>query len=120
MSTTWNWPESTCIRVIDGDTFVAQVSKDAGFHAIVTFQQRLRLNRINAPKKSTDAGKACLARVLELLQGTLNIDTVGAYKYGDEWMAEVTTANGLNVSDKLVKEGLAVYWNGTGSRPGDG
>lgn len=128
--TTWNWPGSTIARVLDGDTFtallpgVSTVTIDIGFHGSETltssrtFLQRLRLNRINAAPVKSVAGAACTARATELMQGALNISTVGAYKYGDEWMAEVVNADGVNVSDQLITEGLAVYWNGQGPRPG--
>ena len=128
--TTWLWPGSTIDRVIDGDTIVANVTKswthteDIGFHGTATttgastYVQRLRLNRINASPKSTDAGRKAMARVIALTAGELFISTVGPYVYRDEWMAEVVNADGVNVSDQLVLEGLAVYWNGLGPRPG--
>jgi endonuclease YncB( thermonuclease family) len=46
------------------------------------------------------------------------IETVKAYKYGDEWMAEVTLPDGRNVSDALVAAGVAQWWDGQGPRPG--
>lgn len=128
--TIWNWPTSTISRIIDGDTIVAVLAKqwtatvDIGFNGSstvagsVTFLQHLRLNRINAAPKSTPAGQAAMQRTIALTQGALNISTVGAYKYGDSWMCEVVNADGLNVSDQLVVESLAVYWNGQGPRPG--
>jgi len=49
---------------------------------------------------------------------TLNITTIKPYKYGDSFMAEVTLPDGTNLSDALVAAGLAVFWDGTGPRPG--
>jgi hypothetical protein len=55
--------------------------------------------------------------VIGLVTDPVHITTVGPYKYGDEWMAEVTLADGRNLSDTLVGLGLAVLWDGTGPRP---
>jgi endonuclease YncB( thermonuclease family) len=115
----WAWPGSCVISVTDGDTIKARLTRDLGFNGIATFEQKLRLNRINAPKVSTFAGKKARARVLELVAGRVDIETVGPYKYGDEWMAEIHLQDGRNLSDVLVGEGLAVYWDGTGPRPAD-
>jgi endonuclease YncB( thermonuclease family) len=119
MSISWQWPGSTIVRVIDGDSFVARVSRDLGFHGVATFEQKMRLNRINTPPKSTDIGTRATNFVHDYAMGQLvNIETTGAYKYGDEWMGEVTLADGVNLSDMLVSAGLAVYWSGNGPRPG--
>ncbi len=120
----WSWPNSIITRVIDGDSFTARVTRDLGFHGTATFDVKLRLNRINASPVKTDLGKLAAQRFGELVQlvGSVSVplllETVKAYKYGDEWMAEVTLPDGRNVSDELVSEALAVYWDGTGPRPG--
>lgn len=116
----WEWPKSMIIRVVDGDSFVAQLMRDMGFHGTVTFQQRLRLNRINAPDIKTVRGMEAKTAFLSMVKPSMTyvyIETVKPYKYGDEWMAEVTLEDGSNVSDELVKAGLAVYWDGSGLRP---
>jgi endonuclease YncB( thermonuclease family) len=123
----WLWPGSTVVRVVDGDTFDALVHRDLGFGGQAVLPVRLRLNRINAPKGSTEAGKAATARVgIELgLRATVDLETINPYKYGGpkdmtgEWMAEVTLPDGVNLSDLLVEAGLAVYWDGQGPRPAD-
>jgi endonuclease YncB( thermonuclease family) len=122
----WLWPGSFVTRIVDGDSFAARVTRDLGFHGTATFEQKLRLNRINAQPAKTALGQQATQRFGELVGMTLPgivsppllIETVKAYKYGDEWMAEVTLADGRNVSDVLVAEGLAVFWDGTGPRPG--
>ncbi|MEJ7783160.1 MAG: hypothetical protein WKF96_00055 [Solirubrobacteraceae bacterium] len=123
----WAWPDSTVIRVVDGDTFTALLTHvgepvDLGFHATsttrTTFVQRLRLNRINAMPKGSVLGKAATAFAEEWLErGPFLATTVGAYKYGDEWMVEADR-DGENLSDLLIAGGFAVYWNGKGARPG--
>lgn len=118
----WTWPGSTVTRIIDGDSLTATVTRDLGFHGTATFAVRLRLNRINTPPASTDAGKLAtrMATVLLVADPPVQvlIETVGPYKYGDEWMAEITLPDGRNVSDALVAGGWAVYWDGNGPRPG--
>ena len=114
-----SWPGATITRVVDGDSVIARLTRDVGFHGVLTFEQRLRLNRINTPPASTDQGKAATAFTNAWVGGqVLSIDTVKPYKYGDEWMAEITGTTGQNLSDALVTQGLAVYWDGTGPRPG--
>lgn len=116
----WLWPASTITRIIDGDSITAVVTRDLGFHGTATFTVRLRLNRINTPPAHTDAGKAAAAYVAGLLPPStpVIIETVGPYKYGDEWMAEVTLPDGRNLSNAIVAAGMAVYWDGNGPRPG--
>lgn len=121
----WSWPDSIISRVIDGDTIEADlVNSHVGFGLTVTFPARLRLNRINAEPGNHSRGMQCKARVLALTGGTrVHVTTGRGYKYGappgliGEWMAEVLLADNRNLSDLLVTEGLAVYWNGQGPRP---
>jgi endonuclease YncB( thermonuclease family) len=121
----WIWPDSIICRVIDGDTVEADlVNRHVGFGLIVTFPVRLRLNRINAQPSQHAHGRLCKARVLALTAGArVHITTGKGYKYGapadriGEWMAEVLLGDGRNLSDVLVAEGLAVYWDGQGPRP---
>lgn len=120
----WAWPNSFVVRVVDGDTLDAVVTRDIGFEGKVTFPVRLRLNRINTAPVRTDRGLRAKARLLALTAGApVHITTGKGYKYGapegktGEWMAEIALADGANVSDLLVTEGLAVYWNGQGPRP---
>ena len=120
MKQAWEWPASYVLRVIDGDTVVARLTRDLGFHGIATFEQRLRLNRINAKAKNTPDGQRASARLEELIVGyPLFITTVAPYKYGDEWMAEIRLPEGPNVADVLVSEGLAAYWTGRGAKPNE-
>lgn len=131
---TWEWPNTPITRVVDGDTFdatvVSKVKQDVGFAIVfeqtVSFPVRLRLNRINAAKSSTKRGKAATARLIELTTGVLtHLTTIKHYKYGGpddsvaEYMAELVLPDGRNVSDVLVAEKLADYWDGNGPRPDD-
>jgi endonuclease YncB( thermonuclease family) len=121
----WLWPNSTITRIKDGDSFVARVTRDIGFHGTLTFDVTLRLNRINTPPLKTVPGKEALNHFTDLVRNgpgipsvPVLIETVKAYKFGDEWVAEVTLPDGRNVSDELVKAGVALYWDGKGERPG--
>lgn len=129
----WLWLDSVVTEVIDGDTIMAKVTRtetlgpiDIGFHGeanvelSVPFEQKLRLNRTNAPKLTTKKGQAAAEAVRRLTEGRVTIQTIKPYKYGDEFMAEVTLADGRNLSDVLVSDGFAVYWDGNGPRPEDG
>lgn len=126
----WHWPDATIPSVVDGDTLDADVAKafDGGFGATTTtaFRVRLRLARINAPAKSSAAGQASAAWLSGLLAAQRSVDlvTLDAYKFGGpryspgEWMAELTLPDGRNVSDLAVSLGFAVFWDGSGPRPG--
>jgi endonuclease YncB( thermonuclease family) len=119
-SVMWDWPDASIERVIDGDSIVARLTRDLGFHGTVSFLQKLRLNRINTPKVSTDNGRDA-KEALEVMvkDQVVRVRTLKAYKYGDEWMAEIFLADNTIVSDALVKQGHAVYWDGIGQRPAD-
>lgn len=121
----WSWPASFVTQVIDGDSMRARLTRTAnvdygfGITSVVqgTSIQKLRLNRIDAYPLTTDRGKQARAFNLSVLEDPVLIDTYNSYKYGYEWMAEITLSGDSNLSDLLVAQGLAVYWNGTGPRP---
>lgn len=122
----WRWPGSRITRVLDGDTVDTLLTRDVGFGGRVTFPVRLRLARINAAKASSPRGLAGTARVIAATgSAPLDIITLKPYKfsgpadYTGEYMAEIILPDGRNLSDLLVAEGLAVYWDGTGPRPAD-
>lgn len=119
---TWVYPGATLARIVDGDTFYADVRRefDFGFHVTVTgsARQRFRLNRCNAAPADTPPGAAGAARLTELLSaGPFTLTSVGPYVYRDEWMAEVVLADERNVTSVLITEGLAAPWNGRGPAP---
>lgn len=121
----WSWPNTIISRVVDGDSVDADlVNEHVGFGVRLVFPMRLRLNRINAAPSSTATGRRAKARVLALTSGVrLHVMTGKGYKYGapegktGEWMAEIQLPEGGNLSDLLVAEALATYWNGQGPRP---
>lgn len=127
-TTAWTWPNSKIVRVVDGDTVDALVTRDLGFGGTASFTVRLRLNRINAPAVKTKAGKAArdwLVALLEPEKGfAWDLTTVKPYKYSGptgsagEYMSEIIYHADL-VSDLMVAAGHAVYWDGQGPRPDD-
>lgn len=124
--TAWRWPDSTIVRVIDGDTVDALVRRDLGFGGMAILPVRLRLNRVNAPKLSSVAGRLARDRVLGLTLGEpADVTTIKSYKYGGpdnqvgEYMAEIVLPSVGNLSDLLIAERLAVAWDGAGVRPLD-
>lgn len=118
----WDYPGSILVRAVDGDTFVAQVSRslDFGFHILIppVAVQKFRLNRCNAAPNTTPSGQGAAARLAELLAARpFDLTSVGPYKFGDEWMAEVMLADGRNVSDVMIAEQWAAPWTGQGPAP---
>ncbi len=89
-------------RVLDGDT--VELTTDVGFR--ISLRQIFRLARINAPELSTPEGKAARDMLYAKLHGaTLSVESVKTEKYG-RWLAELW-ADGVNVNDWLLTEGLA-------------
>jgi endonuclease YncB( thermonuclease family) len=131
--------------VIDGDTIDALLVEPAAFGLTLTHRPRLRLARINAAKGSGVNGTRATLALLRLLDLSdelppaemASITTLKPYKYGGpagtykgtipggpqdyagEYMAEIELADGTFVSDLMVTEGHAVYWDGSGPRPAD-
>jgi endonuclease YncB( thermonuclease family) len=103
---------ATVIRVIDGDT--AEFRVDLGCD--VNINMTCRFNGINAPETSTPAGKASKAWLQQKLppESPVVIQTVAdeKEKYG-RYLAEVYLPNSTtSVNAELVKQGLAVPYNG--------
>jgi endonuclease YncB( thermonuclease family) len=126
----WQWPQSRIRNVVDGDTVDSTLIRlvDIGFNITntVTLPMRLRLARINAARSSSAKGKRAKELVIARTADVdLHITTMKSYKYGgpedkmSEYMAEVTLPDGANLSDLLVAQGLATYWDGSGPRPDD-
>jgi micrococcal nuclease len=93
-------------RVVDGDTI--DVLLDLGLKVYAS--PRLRLARINAPDEPP-VEKAKAANFLVALLGTappeLKVETLRLDPYG-RWVAEIWLADGRNVSDEMLKAGMAV------------
>lgn len=96
---------ATIVRVIDGDTVVADV--DLGFH--VTHRVTFRLLGIDCPEMNTAAGKAAKEFVVAWLIGdrTFVFDTHKTDKYG-RYLAKINDENNRCLNDTLIIQGHAV------------
>lgn len=101
------------VRVIDGDTIVADIDLWFGF----TFRTSLRLLGINCPEMRTPAGPPARQFTMIWLAraGDLKVRSVGPDKYGGRWVAVVSRADGSTLNDALVTAGHAVKMNDDGS-----
>ncbi len=82
-----------------------------------------RSNGIQAPEiHGPEAARAAQAqkRATALTANQIvSVKVAAGYKYGEngERMVSVVAANGKNVADVLIAEGLGVKWDGRGPRP---
>jgi micrococcal nuclease len=94
------------VRVVDADTVVLDV--DLGF-GCWRVNEPYRLLRINAPELRYKSGKAARAFLTAFLNGKeLEVVTHKSDVYG-RYLAELTTSEGVNVSDYLVEHRHARY-----------
>ena len=103
------------VRVIDGDTVEA-----SGLQVwpSVSIDSHIRLHRVDAPEMSKgspceDAAGAAAKRHLESLlagQTDVEVQPIVVDNFG-RVVAEVTV-NGVNLSDRMVTDGHAVFWTG--------
>lgn len=107
---------ATVARVIDGDT--VDIDIDLGFR--ISTRQRVRLQGINAPEVSTQAGKDARQYLSNILlpgvSVTIDSNKPGAGdKYG-RYLAYITF-RGEDISQRMVTQGHAVAWDGRGVKP---
>lgn len=115
----WEWPNCEADRVIDGDTFVAILTRDIGFYGTTTFRVKFRVAGINAPAFPGVLGADSRDALALLLSKQFTIVSGKPYKYGGEWMATVTTIDGKDVATTMINNGHAVAWSGRGPKPGE-
>ena len=103
---------TTIDRVIDGDTIVILNPKPPAD----LLQKNHRIAGIDTPEKASKCKKAsdlaykAKAFVTDFVKGGVEIVYVEIDKYG-RYLVNVDK-NGLNLADELVKNGLAVYYDG--------
>lgn len=100
----WLCP-STLVRVVDADTLALDNDRGEGMWRR---GKTYRLARINAPEKNTAAGQAAIAALTTHLQGKQLISQTFKTVTFDRYVVEVM-ADGANVNDWLVSQGLATY-----------
>lgn len=107
----------TVERWVDGDTLWANVSKDIGFHIVISALQDFRLYGINTQEKGEPLYSQAKDRVNQLAPPGSAIN-VQSYKDADNfgrwiaiiWVGDIGT--GTNINQTLVDEGLAVPYYG--------
>lgn len=106
---------TTIDRVVDGDTFVIKNPTPPAD----LLQKNHRIAGIDTPesfkqfakcKKEIELGNKAKAFTSDFVKGGVEIVYVEIDKYG-RYLVNVDK-NGLNLADELVKNGLAVYYDG--------
>lgn len=102
------------IRVIDGDTVIVDV--DLGFYVWV--RMSCRLAGINARELHAPGGPAAGAHLAGLLPegGLVTVGSVRADKFAGRFDG-VIRFNGEDINQRMVADGFAVRWDGSGTAP---
>lgn len=107
--------EARVLRVIDGDTFVAQVLVWPGHSVRVS----VRIRGIDAPeirsrcaaeKKAARRSRATLSRLIG--KGPVRISAIGGGKYYGRVLADVVDAHGRALAPKMLGLGMARPYGG--------
>lgn len=103
-------------RVVDGDTFIADV--DLGFNLWV-HQQSFRLLGCNAREHDAPGGPEAVQHLTDLLSaGTpVTLTSVKPDKFGGRYDATVTLAGGADLVQVLIQSQWAAAWDGAGTKP---
>ena len=107
------------LKTIDGDS--VRLNVDVGFgitlknqscriSAVDTPESRLNVKRYPERAKEKELGLKAKARLKELLEGEVILHCLKRDKYGR--LLGVLYADGKNVGERLVKEGLACHYDG--------
>lgn len=108
------------LRVLDGDTFVAEALVWPGHSVRVS----VRIRGIDAPemrsrcaaeKEAALEARAALARLLG--DGPVTVSNIGGAKYYGRVLADVADADGLSIGPALIDLGLARAYDGGRRRP---
>lgn len=98
-------------RVIDGDTFVADVSFNVLGNVFILKEQHFRMEGINAPERkgeTKELGEASRAFLESVIGGkTVEVIVPSKEKYG-RWLATVYLGD-LEVNVYMVQQGYAVF-----------
>ena len=100
-------------RRIDGDTFVANLSRDVGFNCRPTWRWRLRVSGIDCPEMR-GASRVLGQAAREFAEAWLTAEPVAAETLLQDsfgrWVAIIRRADGVLLADALVAAGHAVPW----------
>ena len=106
---------TTVDRVIDGDTFVINNPKPPADllqknHRVAGIDTPESFKQVAKCKKEIELGNKAKEFVSNFIKGGVEIVYVEIDKYG-RYLVNVDK-NGINLADELVKNGLAVYYDG--------
>jgi endonuclease YncB( thermonuclease family) len=104
------------VRVIDGDTLVADV--DLGFQMWV-HAQSFRLLGINAREHTQPGGREAAAHLSATLapDTVVRLTSVKPDKFGGRYDALITLPDGSDLATVLISTGWAAAWDGSGTKP---
>jgi endonuclease YncB( thermonuclease family) len=107
---------ATIVRIIDADSIV--VDLDMGRHIWVR-DAKHRLNGCNAREHTEPGGPEARDNLAALLPvgAVVTLKSLKPYKYGDEYMADITLPDGRDLVPLLIADGWAVGWSGLGPKP---
>jgi len=107
---------ATITRIIDADSLV--VDLDMGRHLWVR-DAKHRLNGCNARANTDPGGVEARDNLAVLLPvgAVVTLHSLKPYKYGDEYMADITLPDGRDLVPLLIAEQWAAPWNGRGAKP---
>lgn len=107
--------------VHDGDTLYGWVDHGMGLwnHGASSNGVGLRLNGCNARELSQDGGKEARDNLASLIPvgSVVPITSVKWDKYSNRLDVTITLADGTDLVSKLIADGWAAAWDGTGARP---
>ncbi len=106
----WHYPRARALSNYDGDTVTLEIDVGLSTYRRVT----VRLARVNTPEMKDAGGAAAKRRTAELVAlAPLEVTTLKdkTEKYG-RYLAEIINAEGVNVSDQLIEEGLGWHYEG--------
>lgn len=101
------------VRIIDGDTIEADLSRDIGFRCRPSWRWRLRIEGIDCPEMrgvNRPLGMAARSFTEQWLAAepvaaqTLRQDSFG------RWLSKVYRVDGSSLADALIEAGHAVRW----------
>lgn len=99
------------ISVTDGDTFVARLTKDAGFNCMMSWKWRIRVLGVNCPEKTgptKEAGLKARAFTFDWLSAEpFAVETVEQDDFG-RWLSRAFRADGSSLASALIASGNAV------------
>lgn len=117
-------PYETITRVLDGDT----VAIEARWFPYPDMKWSVRMSGIDTPEKGSRAhcdrertlaaqARATTERLVRETNGRVRLFNVHHDKYGGRFNADIIMADGRNMSEELIRAGVARRYTGQGPKP---